>query len=364
MAWACAGWNWRRVNRVLGVLPVFFTTGLLVWSGYVYYSEVLPTIYRQGAGHAWFWGVVNGVLLALLLWSYAVCVMRDPGHTLPRRPTIASHGGSGLPYVRVPLADVAPAPDTRRRRRADSVGSSDSDSSSMWVDSDDSDAGSAGGGGGGGAALTDEQRRQADLIHAITTTESGQPRYCQKCDAPKPDRAHHCSTCGVCVLRFDHHCPWLNSCVGFRTHKAFILFLTYGTLYTTAVGLTTILYFVLWAMRAPDVDIMLETLFMACLAIAFSLSLCGFTGFHYYLISTNLTTFESRVANTYRVPGAAKGVQSANINLFDLGFARNLRQVFGPDWRLWAVPVSTSLGDGTRFAINFDAYNELQRTVS
>lgn len=32
------------------------------------------------------------------------------------------------------------------------------------------------------------------------------PRWCGKCNAPKPPRAHHCSACGVCVLKMDHHC--------------------------------------------------------------------------------------------------------------------------------------------------------------
>lgn len=31
--------------------------------------------------------------------------------------------------------------------------------------------------------------------------DTGRPRFCRKCNADKPDRAHHCSTCGVCVLK-------------------------------------------------------------------------------------------------------------------------------------------------------------------
>lgn len=32
-------------------------------------------------------------------------------------------------------------------------------------------------------------------------------RRCRKCDAPKPERTHHCSVCKRCVLLMDHHCP-------------------------------------------------------------------------------------------------------------------------------------------------------------
>lgn len=31
-------------------------------------------------------------------------------------------------------------------------------------------------------------------------------RICHKCSDYKPPRAHHCSACGVCVLKMDHHC--------------------------------------------------------------------------------------------------------------------------------------------------------------
>lgn len=32
------------------------------------------------------------------------------------------------------------------------------------------------------------------------------PRWCKKCMASKPPRAHHCKSCNRCVLRMDHHC--------------------------------------------------------------------------------------------------------------------------------------------------------------
>eukprot|EP01065_Artemidia_motanka_P014637 TRINITY_DN18512_c2_g1_i1.p1 TRINITY_DN18512_c2_g1~~TRINITY_DN18512_c2_g1_i1.p1 ORF type:complete len:435 (+),score=152.33 TRINITY_DN18512_c2_g1_i1:51-1307(+) len=53
----------------------------------------------------------------------------------------------------------------------------------------------------------------------------GEGRWCQVCDAQKPPRTAHCSRCGRCVSRFDHHCLWLATDVGERNHSAFLLLL-------------------------------------------------------------------------------------------------------------------------------------------
>ena len=44
-------------------------------------------------------------------------------------------------------------------------------------------------------------------------------RMCRRCQAFKPPRAHHCSICKRCIIKMDHHCPWVNNCVGIGNHK-------------------------------------------------------------------------------------------------------------------------------------------------
>jgi palmitoyltransferase ZDHHC3/7/25 len=64
---------------------------------------------------------------------------------------------------------------------------------------------------------------------------------CSHCQSYKPPHAHHCRICQRCISRMDHHCPWMNNCIGAGNLKHFILFLVYTWL-TCAFTLSVFAY--------------------------------------------------------------------------------------------------------------------------
>jgi len=69
-----------------------------------------------------------------------------------------------------------------------------------------------------------EQQRAAALSETIR-------KKCNICNCVKPPNAHHCTTCGRCTIRLDHHCPWINNCVAYYTQRPFIQMLVYCELF-------------------------------------------------------------------------------------------------------------------------------------
>lgn len=56
------------------------------------------------------------------------------------------------------------------------------------------------------------------------TAEEEGWRYCAVCDTFQPPQAAHCPDCQVCVDGYDHHCPWMGTCIGKKNYTAFMMF--------------------------------------------------------------------------------------------------------------------------------------------
>lgn len=72
--------------------------------------------------------------------------------------------------------------------------------------------------GGGRDTATVPELDKSKHAHAI---ENGK---CHLCNVyTSGHRTKHCGSCNKCVEKFDHHCKWLNHCVGARNYVAFVV---------------------------------------------------------------------------------------------------------------------------------------------
>ncbi|GAA5896861.1 hypothetical protein JCM5296_002575 [Sporobolomyces johnsonii] len=68
-----------------------------------------------------------------------------------------------------------------------------------------------------------------------------QYRYDAREGIVRPFRSHRCRHCAAVVLKMDHHCPWVGTCVGARNYKYFYNFLQSSTAYTLFVFLSLLI---------------------------------------------------------------------------------------------------------------------------
>ncbi|XP_047053222.1 protein S-acyltransferase 18-like [Lolium rigidum] len=83
-----------------------------------------------------------------------------------------------------------------------------------------------------------------DDIVSPHATEDQDISFCPICDCEVKLRSKHCKTCDRCVDGFDHHCRWLNNCIGRRNYAAFIMLMFFVLLMLVIEGGTAVAIFV------------------------------------------------------------------------------------------------------------------------
>jgi hypothetical protein len=189
-----------------------------------------------------------------------------------------------------------------------------------------------------------EQKAFIQSMPVVERKKNAELRMCKECQMYKPDRTHHCKICGECVLRMDHHCPWVANCIGFGNYKFFLLFLFYAwasAIFAVVLFMKRVIHafrpVVDWTVFfSEDVPVLVAVILAGGLFIALML----FWWSHMEMTMAQTTTIEQKEKMTSQDPLVKHRWAVANLKYHRGSGYRNLRQVLGSPW-MWLLPIAS-----------------------
>lgn len=156
------------------------------------------------------------------------------------------------------------------------------------------------------ATVFDPSVRRLTLVELNRPTGDPSVEACYYCRVFVSKNAKHCSVCDKCVPGFDHHCRWLNACVGERNYKIFFAFVCTAITAVLFVFAVALYVFVDALRNRSAYEQLLEQRYRHCNYIAYvvflaltlaytavgACALASLLQFHVYLIWTKQTTYQ------------------------------------------------------------------------
>eukprot|EP00347_Sterkiella_histriomuscorum_P002699 403367148 len=122
-------------------------------------------------------------------------------------------------------------------------------------------------------------------------------KFCETCMIFRPQRTAHCNVCNNCVMKFDHHCIWLGTCVGKRNYLHFMTFISLLFIYGVYVMVFCALSIAYRGVQTNDASDGFGDRWYAIVIFVYVMIFMCFvtilTLYHYKIILKNETTNEN-----------------------------------------------------------------------
>lgn len=358
---------WRPLTPAIAIVLILFTlcsyfVSLRIhlirhrWCPSMHHSNATTVLGVHGTpGESCTWEYVHSTIVTylgiMILYTYIGVIFESPGVAIPLRDLPTEYRWKAIQSQGGFLGWDATVDIAAERRRVEAYG----------------------------PALLMQQDDDNNNNNTASEYPTTNFTFCKKCDTWRPPRCHHCSTCRRCVLQMDHHCPWVNNCIGYNNIRTFILSLIFlvlgcwygafllampffelirhqvaehgwkliyrnGTGFLDLPGPSELLYQMISGNLPPDVWI--KMVFPLLTGVGTVLTV--FLAFHIkYLVSAHttlentivLTNMRTEAMDVLRRRSTSGDTIVRPINPFDQGWKKNVLQILGPNLLGLLLPI-------------------------